>query len=46
MAQFGVDRGFSGDYPEGYEDTEGVYTPAWQEKYTGIHQDTCIRLCS
>ncbi|MBT4843503.1 MAG: nitrate reductase subunit alpha, partial [Anaerolineae bacterium] len=43
MAQFGVDRGFSGDYPESYDDAEGVYTPAWQEKYTGIHQDTCIR---
>ncbi|MBT3337066.1 MAG: nitrate reductase subunit alpha [Anaerolineae bacterium] len=43
MAQFGVDRGFSGAYPENYDDAEGVYTPAWQEKYTGIHQDTCIR---
>jgi len=43
MAQFGVNRGLSGEYPEGYEDTEGAYTPAWQEKFTGIHQDTCIR---
>ncbi|MBT7991966.1 MAG: nitrate reductase subunit alpha [Anaerolineae bacterium] len=43
MAQFGVDRGFSGAYPENYDAAEGVYTPAWQEKYTGIHQDTCIR---
>jgi nitrate reductase alpha subunit len=43
MAQFGVNRGLSGEYPGGYEDAEGVYTPAWQEQYTGIHQDTCIR---
>ncbi len=43
MAQFGVDRGLSGSYPENYEDSEGVYTPAWQEKYTGIHADTCIK---
>ncbi len=43
MAQFGVDRGLSGDYPADYDDEDGVYTPAWQEKYTGIHKDTCIR---
>jgi len=43
MAQFGVNRGLSGEYPENYDDADAVYTPAWQEKYTGIHQDTCIR---
>jgi len=43
MAQFGVSRGLAGDYPEDYDDADGVYTPAWQEKYTGIHSDTCIK---
>ena len=42
MAQFGVDRALAGDYPQGYQD-EAPYTPAWQEKYTGIHSDTVIR---
>ncbi|MGE5249586.1 MAG: nitrate reductase subunit alpha [Bacteroidota bacterium] len=42
MAQFGVSRGLGGDYPEGYDD-DSSYTPAWQEKYSGIHRDTCIR---
>ncbi len=42
MAQFGVDRGLSGSYPESYDDPQ-AYTPAWQESYTGIHRDTLIR---
>ena len=42
MAQFGVGRGLSGDYPTSYDD-DACYTPAWQEKYTGIHRDTCLR---
>ena len=42
MAQFGVDRGLPGDYPQGYDD-DLPYTPAWQERYTGIHRDTCLR---
>ena len=42
MAQFGVDRGLEGDYPKDYDEV-GPYTPAWQEQYTGIHRDTCIR---
>jgi len=42
MAQMGVGRGLEGDYPQSYED-DSSYTPAWQEKYTGIHRDTCIR---
>lgn len=43
LAQFGVERGLGGAYPKGYDDEEGLYTPAWQEKYTGIHRDTVIR---
>lgn len=42
MAQFGVSRGLPGDYPRTYDD-ELPYTPAWQEKHTGIHKDTVIR---
>ncbi|MCH7740147.1 MAG: nitrate reductase subunit alpha [Chloroflexi bacterium] len=43
MAQFGVSRGLEGDYPETYDD-DNAYTPAWQEKLTGIGRDTIIRL--
>ena len=42
MAQYGVGRGLAGDYPTSYDD-EGVYTPAWSERYTGISRDTLIR---
>ncbi len=42
MAQFGVGRGLPGDYPASYDD-DLPYTPAWQEKYTGIQRDTLIR---
>ncbi len=43
MARFGVGRGLSGDYPVDYDEVN-AYTPAWQEKYTGIGRDTVIRL--
>ncbi|MFT7541033.1 MAG: nitrate reductase alpha subunit, partial [Gammaproteobacteria bacterium] len=43
MAQYGVDRGLSGEYPENYDDESGAYTPAWAERYTGISRDTQIR---
>ncbi len=43
MAQFGVSRGLPGDYPESYEDAR-PHTPAWQERFTGIGQQTVIRL--
>jgi nitrate reductase alpha subunit len=43
FAQFGVSRGLSGDYPEGYDDPR-PYTPAWQEGYTNIGRDTVIQL--
>jgi len=42
MAQFGVDRGLSGDYPANY-DSDAVYTPAWQEKFTGIDRANVIQ---
>lgn len=37
LAQYGVFHGKSGSWPKNYEDDSGVYTPAWQEKFTGIH---------
>ena len=43
MAQFGVGRGLPGDYPAGYDD-DAPYTPAWQERQTGIGRETVIRL--
>ena len=42
MAQFGVNRGLSGDYPADY-DSDAVYTPAWQEKFTGIDRANVIQ---
>ena len=42
MAQFGVAARPAGDYPADY-DQDLPYTPAWQEKYTGIHRDTLVR---
>lgn len=43
LAQHGVGRGLPGAYPKSYDD-DMVYTPAWAEKYTGIHRDTIIRI--
>jgi nitrate reductase alpha subunit len=43
MAQFGVSRGLPGDYPAGYDDADNPYTPAWQERYTGVDRQTVIR---
>ena len=43
MAQFGVSRGLPGEYPENYEDEENPYTPAWQEKFTGIDRQNVIQ---
>lgn len=43
MAQYGVDRGLPGAYPEDYDDEEAPYTPAWTEKYTGLSRDNLIK---
>jgi nitrate reductase alpha subunit len=42
-AELGVDRGLPGEYPKSYDDN-GLYTPAWQERRTGIGRDSVIRL--
>ena len=44
MAQYGVPRGLAGDYPASYDDEEIAYTPAWQEKFTGIGRNTVVQL--
>lgn len=41
MAQYGISRGLSGDYPNSYDD-EVPFTPAWQEKFTGIKANIAI----
>ena len=43
MAQCGVGRGLEGAYPSSYDDADAPFTPAWQERYTGIGRETAIR---
>ena len=43
LAQYGVARGLGGEYPTGYDDADAPYTPAWQEKYTGMGRETLLR---
>lgn len=44
LAQFGVGRGLSGDYPEDYDDATRPYTPAWQEQETGVDRNLVLRV--
>jgi len=43
MAQYGVSRGLSGDYPKDYTDKDAAYTPAWQEIFTGVDSKTVLQ---
>ncbi len=43
MAQYGVSRGLSGEYPESYQEANAAYTPAWQEILTGIGSETALQ---
>lgn len=43
MAQYGVGRGLTGDYPKDYTDPNAAYTPAWQEVFTGIDSNTVLQ---
>lgn len=43
MAQYGIPRGLVGNYPQDYNDPNAPYTPAWQEKFTGISRNTVIQ---
>ncbi|MCK6649307.1 MAG: molybdopterin-dependent oxidoreductase, partial [Bacteroidia bacterium] len=44
FGQYGVGRGLPGEYPKDYNDKNAAYTPAWQEIFTGIGQDTVLQL--
>ncbi len=43
FAEFGVSRGLPGDYPASYDDEDAMYTPAWQEKLTGVGRATVLQ---
>jgi nitrate reductase alpha subunit len=44
LAQYGVRQGKrKGDWPKGYDDPEAPYTPAWQEKFTGVQASVVER---
>jgi len=42
-AHLGVSSDLEGDYPTGYGD-DRPFTPAWQEKFTGLAAETVIRV--
>jgi nitrate reductase / nitrite oxidoreductase, alpha subunit len=44
LAQHGLKRGEArGEWPGGYEDADEPFTPAWQERLTGIPAEAVIR---
>jgi nitrate reductase alpha subunit len=44
VAQYGLDRGLGGaNVASSYDDASVAYTPAWQEKITGVKQADVIR---
>ena len=42
FAEFGVGRGLAGEETIGYDD-DAIYTPAWQERHTGIDRRTVLQ---
>lgn len=45
LAQYGVAReGLPGEWPAGYDDVDGLYTPAWQEPITSVPAAAVARL--
>ena len=45
LATYGVksDAASGGDWPSNYDDTSRVYTPAWQERYSGIDRKLVVQ---
>ncbi|MEQ6376907.1 nitrate reductase subunit alpha [Bacillaceae bacterium S4-13-56] len=43
LANYGIDRGIGGECAKSYEDNT-PYTPAWQEKITGVPADQIIKI--
>jgi len=44
MANYGIDRGFGGRNVAASYDDDVPYTPAWQEKHTGVKREQMIRV--
>jgi len=45
LAQYGVARdGLPGEWPSGYDDPDTPYTPAWQERITGVPAKAAARV--
>ncbi|TCM50608.1 nitrate reductase subunit alpha [Kribbella sp. VKM Ac-2568] len=45
LAQYGVARsGLPGDWPTSYDDATAPYTPAWQERITGVPASAAARI--
>ena len=42
LAQYGVSRGLEGEWPADYGDDASPYTPAWQERFTGVSAQVVI----
>jgi nitrate reductase alpha subunit len=43
FARYGVPRGLPGEDARGYDDEDAAYTPAWQERYTGVDRKEVVR---
>ncbi|MDM8558927.1 nitrate reductase subunit alpha [Candidatus Parabeggiatoa sp. HSG14] len=46
IAHYGVSRDLDGEYPKSYDEADQPYTPAWQEKFTGIDKATVINFAN
>ncbi|HET7627172.1 MAG TPA: nitrate reductase subunit alpha [Bacillales bacterium] len=44
MVHTGISRGLAGNFPVDYEDATQPYTPAWQEKITGVKKNHAIQV--
>lgn len=42
LANYGVTRGLEGETPADYTSADAPFTPAWQEKYTGVDPELVI----
>lgn len=45
MSQYGINRGTGSEFAaKSYEDADSHYTPAWQEKITGVKQSIVVQI--
>lgn len=44
LSQYGIGRAGSGLDADGYKDAESFYTPAWQEKITGVKPSVVVQI--